>query len=851
MADLPADLAAWYAEFQRLPLEARKEALEKIQAEMRLGQPRPFRMMARPKQLPPEDPRHHLPDEKGFRCGCKRADNRYNIHLVMAGRGMGKMLDWNTMIPVPAGWKKLSGVGAGAEVFDEAGRVCRVTATFDGVPEVAYRLTFSDGSVLDACGDHQWVTWQHRDRKQWNRYPRGSVLPPAWPSWRERSAGPAVRTTADIAGSLTCGRRGDTNHSVPVCSPLDLPDAELPVDPYVLGVWLGDGNTDDGIVTTADPEIPEYLAACGETAWPVKVAGARCPQYRVAGLRVRLRELGVLGSKHVPAAYLRASAPQRLALLQGLMDTDGHAAAAQASAEFTSTSHALASAVTELAHSLGQQPVLSQGRAMLNGRDCGLKWRVRWRPTIQVFRLARKASRISLDGAQMSRNHHRMIVSAERIAPAPMRCLTVDSPNSMYLAGESMIPTHNTWMGANWVAERAIENPGSEWAVVAASFRDVRKTCFESDVGVIRALLPGEMTNYRRNELQIILSNGSVIYGYSAENPDKIRGANLWGAWCDELASWRYPATWYEGLLPALRKGEHPRIIVTTTPRPTKLINDLVGRSDGTVHITRGSTWENSGNLSEIALAELRHRYEGTRLGRQELEGELLEDLEGALWNRRMIEDSRVDGKHLPQMRRVVIAVDPAMTSDPDSDETGIMVCGEGEDGHGYILDDLSERVSPMVSMKLAIRAYDQWDADCIVAEVNNGGDYVRDLLRNVNPDIPYKAVRATRGKMVRAQPVSALYEQGKIHHVGCFPQLEDQLCLWTPESLDSPDRLDALVWGVSELRGLGVADWATVYGTHRCADCDRMFLRKDRVKCPHCSHPVEAEDEPAAGTGG
>jgi len=416
----------------------------------------------------------------------------------------------------------------------------------------------------------------------------------------------------------------------------------------------------------------------------------------------------------------------------------------------------------------------------------------------------------------------------------------------LVMAGRGM---GKTFMGANWIAEQAAANPNSEWAVLAPSFRDVRKTCFESDVGVIRALMPGEMTNYRRNELQIVLSNGSVIYGYSAENPDKVRGANLWGAWCDELASWRYPATWYEGLLPALRKGKHPRIVVTTTPRPVRLINDLVGRSDGSVHVTRGSTWENEANLSDIALDELRRRYEGTRLGRQELEGELLEDLEGALWNRRMLDDARVTRDDVPDLVRVVVAVDPALSSDPESDETGIVVAGEGADGHGYILDDLSARVSPMQAMKLAIRAYRQWEADCVVAETNNGGDFVRDLLRNVDPQVPYKSIRASRGKAVRAQPVSALYEQGKIHHVGVFAALEDQMCLWVPESLDSPDRMDAMVWAVSELRGLGDGSWASVYGTTRCARCDRMFILRDRKACPHCGAVIE-QDGAAAASG-
>lgn len=411
----------------------------------------------------------------------------------------------------------------------------------------------------------------------------------------------------------------------------------------------------------------------------------------------------------------------------------------------------------------------------------------------------------------------------------------------LVMAGRGM---GKTWMGANWIAEQAARHPGSEWAILAPDFRSVRKTCIESDVGVLNALADGELAAYRRNELQVVLANKAVIYGYSAENPEKIRGANLHGAWCDELASWRYPATWYEGLMPALRKGRHPRIVVTTTPRPVRLITDLLGRSDGSVHVTRGSTWENSSNLSDIALEELKRRYDGTRLGRQELEGELLEDIEGALWSRQLLEDTRVGRDGLPGFRRVVVAIDPAVSSEPESDETGIIVAAEGDDGHGYILEDLSGRYTPMQAMRTAVRAYVTHSADCIVAEVNNGGDYVRDLLRNVDPDVPYKQVRASRGKLVRAQPVSALYEQRKIHHVGVFPDLEDELCLWVPESLESPDRLDALVWAVSELRGLGQGDWASVYGTVRCkaGKCGRMFILRDRTACPHCGTKIEDE---------
>jgi phage terminase large subunit-like protein len=405
-----------------------------------------------------------------------------------------------------------------------------------------------------------------------------------------------------------------------------------------------------------------------------------------------------------------------------------------------------------------------------------------------------------------------------------------------------------TWVGSNWIAEQALKYPGTEWAVLAPTFRDTRVVCFEGSSGLLTALGKSRTDDrYRRNELQINLSNGSVIYGYSADQPERIRGANLAGAWADELCSWRYPASWYEGLVPALRSPlvERPRVVVTTTPRPTALIKDLLGRGDGTVHVTRGSTWENAANLSAAALDELRRRYEGTRLGRQELEGELLEDVEGALWNRTDIDAARVRAEP-DDLTRVVVAIDPAVTSGAESDETGIIVAGEGPGGHGYVLADYSMRGTPDACMRKAVYAYRRHEADCIVAEVNNGGDYLGAVLRAVDPDVPYRQVRASRGKAVRAEPVAALYEQRRVHHVGCFPDLEDQMCGFVPgESGGHDDRMDAAVYAVTELRGLSAGSYADVYGEMgRCGSCGGPFLRRvdgrPRVACPHCRQPVD-----------
>lgn len=399
-----------------------------------------------------------------------------------------------------------------------------------------------------------------------------------------------------------------------------------------------------------------------------------------------------------------------------------------------------------------------------------------------------------------------------------------------------------TWTGANWILEQALAHPDSEWAIIAPTFRDVRKTCIEESSGVLHHLQPGELVNYRRNELQIMLSNGATIYGYSADQPERIRGANLWGAWCEELGSWRYEETWHEGLIPALRKGERPRVIVTTTPRPTKLIKYLVKLTDGSVHITRGSTWENRAHLSEAALKGLEARYGGTRLGRQELEGELLEDIEGALWKRGQIDEDRL--RHhddVPDLVRVVVGIDPAVTSKAGSDEYGIVICGMDATGHGYVLGDYSMSASPNTAIRRAIQGFNAFNGDLLVGEVNNGGDWIETAVRAISHDVPFKAVRATRGKLIRAEPVSALYEQHRIHHVGSFPELEDQMCDWTPLDLDSPDRMDALVWAFTEMFQLGGDSWSGMYGHRKCPQCERGFMPVEgRTRCPHCQHPIE-----------
>jgi phage terminase large subunit-like protein len=334
-------------------------------------------------------------------------------------------------------------------------------------------------------------------------------------------------------------------------------------------------------------------------------------------------------------------------------------------------------------------------------------------------------------------------------------------------------------------------------AIVGRTASDVRDTMIEGESGLLRVFPADERPRYEPSKRRLTFKNGAQASTYSADEPDRLRGPNHDFAWADELAAWRYKDAW-DQLMFGLRIGAYPRCVVTTTPRPVAVIKDLLKIDDGSVVITRGSTYENVKNLAPAFIDEMRRRYEGTTLGRQELHAEVLDDVEGALWQRITLDQHRVV-KHI-DMKRIVVAVDPAVTSRSESNETGIIVAGIGLDGHGYVLDDKTMRGSPDEWGRAAVSAYHHYKADRIVAESNQGGDMVRHTLATVDRHAPVKLVHASRGKRTRAEPVAALYEQGKIHHVGYLPLLEDQLCGWIPDVSVSPDRLDALVWAFTDL---------------------------------------------------
>jgi predicted phage terminase large subunit-like protein len=389
-----------------------------------------------------------------------------------------------------------------------------------------------------------------------------------------------------------------------------------------------------------------------------------------------------------------------------------------------------------------------------------------------------------------------------------------------------------TRLASEWLAWQAIQNANTRWAIVAPTFGDVRDTCAEGPSGIVAILREYEvLENYNRSMGEIILNNKSRIKLFSAEEPDRLRGPNFHGGWFDEMAAMN-PAAWDQYKF-ALRLGQHPQTVVTTTPRPTKIIKEMSKAEDTLV--VRGSTFDNAANLAPAALAALRLKYEGTRLGRQELFGEIIDDNPGALWQRANLDEHRVESH--PPLMRIVVAIDPAVTSGEDSDSTGIVVAGMTSNGEYYVLEDLTIKASPDGWARAAVNAYHNHKADRIVAETNNGGDMIEHLIRQVDPSVSFRKVTATRGKLLRAEPVAALSEQGRLHLVGTYPELEDQLCNFTHESKDSPDRLDAMVWGVTDLMAtansmLGLSQLAKF-----CLTC-KLPASKTATVCPSCHTP-------------
>jgi phage terminase large subunit-like protein len=383
--------------------------------------------------------------------------------------------------------------------------------------------------------------------------------------------------------------------------------------------------------------------------------------------------------------------------------------------------------------------------------------------------------------------------------------------------GEPHGPPWSTWLilggrgagktraGAEWVRAQALgippfaARPVERIALVGETMHDVRSFMVEGVSGLLSVHPNGHRPCFEPSRNQLVWPNGAIAQLFSAEDPDSLRGPQFGAAWADEIAKWRYGEAVWDMLQLALRLGDAPRAVATTTPRPVPLLRRLL--ADETVAVTRAKTSDNAVNLAPSFVAEMSRRFAGTVLGRQELDGELVEDVAGALWRRAWIETQRAPAA--PELGRIVVAVDPPVTATEKSDACGIVIAGRGLDGRAYVLADRSlAGRSPDVWARAAVAAYRDFEADCIVAEVNQGGDLVAGVLRQVHAAIPVRKVRATRGKWIRAEPIAALYAEGRVVHVGTFDRLEDEMCAFGAGGLKgrSPDRMDALVWALTDL---------------------------------------------------
>jgi len=350
-------------------------------------------------------------------------------------------------------------------------------------------------------------------------------------------------------------------------------------------------------------------------------------------------------------------------------------------------------------------------------------------------------------------------------------------------------------------------------ALLGETYDQVRDVMIKGDSGILACSPPDRRPVWKASERRLIWPNGAEAQAFSAQDPDGLRGPQFDAAWADELAKWPKAEEPWDMLQFALRLGNDPRVCVTTTPKNVAALKSLLA-APSTV-VTQAPTEANRANLAASFLAEVRARYAGTRLGRQELDGVLLEDAEGALWTSGMLEGARVD--KVPALDRVVVALDPAVTGGAAADACGIVVAGaqlQGppQDWRAYVLADRTVRgVGPADWARAAIRAMEEFGAERLVAEVNQGGQLVEEVLRQVDPLVPFRAVRASRGKVARAEPVAALYEQGRVRHLRGLVALEEQMCRMTQRGYDgpgSPDRVDALVWALHELIVAPSASW-------------------------------------------
>lgn len=749
-------------------------------------------------------------------------DEETGMHKRIVGMFIccGRSLAYDTDVLTKDGWKKHGELKVGDVVYDEEGKECNVTGVYPQPPKKAYRLTFTDGTTVDACHEHLWTVWSHKSRKQYLRQDRpeaeGRAFPPNnWAAFRESgpktSWGAETLNTQQLVDNFTHSNRKDSNWCVPMAKPIQMPEQDLEVEPYFAGIFVGDGHKNSGAFTCHIDDKEVYKEAGKNAGYEV----GRDRHHGDHENNPNTWKLSFLGMKEVnevfkdkiiPEKYLKGSVKQRLAFLQGLMDSDGYAA--KSSVEFCSMTLAHAEAVFWLATSLGQRPTINTGRAMLKGKDYGTKYRVTWKPSspeLNPFRMERKASKVIFDAKQQSRNQHRMMISFEDLGvQSGYNCISVDSPNRLYLVTKSLIATHNSFgknhAGSSWIISRAARGLGPI-ALVGTTASDVRETMVKGLSGIL-ALSPKDfMPEYYPSVRTLKWPNGVTATTYSADNEEQVRGGNFQTVLMDEICKWQSLDETLSNIRLATRIGDHPMFVVTSTPKPQETIRKMY--DDPSILTITGSTFENKNN-PQAFLDAMVSEYGGTSRERQELYGEIVWESSAAQWNRDLIQRQRAPAP--TSFHNIVIALDPTTgTGKKRNDEAGLGILGSvrGSDGmHAYLLEDRTVKGDVETWAKATKMALDDYPQATIIAEDNQGGVMVTEVLTKYGiPKYKIKLRKHITSKFDRATPIALLTEQGKVHFCQKSDRLEDELCSYTGEANEkSPNRLDFFVIGVHEL---------------------------------------------------
>ncbi|MCH7792810.1 MAG: hypothetical protein IID31_11100, partial [Planctomycetes bacterium] len=810
--------------------------------------------------------------------------------VAIWARGGGKALALDTPLPTPTGWTTIGEVRVGDSVLDHRGRPTTVMTTSAVSLESCYRVQFCDGESVVASSDHLWSVLERKDRATWpdgvdwavdtwdakdmrptcviggcdsrahrgalctahaERRRRGVSLDTPVRRWSKRPGAPrgaAVMTTDAI---LKAGLRAglERRWCIPLAQPFEGFESSLPLHPYVLGAWLGDGHSEGARITSGGEDVDEMelrLSECG-----VSVRRHERPVgfelSLVDGVLTALREVGVLGDKHIPASYLRASCGQRMSLLRGLMDTDGTATGNGAAAEFVTTRARLADGVHELGVSLGYRVTVSESRATLYGKDCGPMWRLRFAGVGgEVFSRRRKVDAAAKAKNKAHRNTGRVryITAVEPVPNQAVRCIGVGSPGRLFLAGRGWVPTHNSTSAALAVAALGLRNRRRYvWYV-----RETQDRADDSLANIAQLLEDSEVERYYPLHAERKMSKFGHSRGWNSTQlrtageltidaigldtarrglkigeirPDLIILDDLDAKHDTARATRRKIETLTTSVLPAgtektaiiaiqnliiphgvfsrLHDGRADFLATRRLSGPVPALEGMkteiredeeLGRRRAFI-VAGEPTWAEQDREACQRLMNLI----GLRAFLQEAQHEV-GVREGALWKSDDI--GRID--KAPPLKRVVVGVDPS----GGSAEIGIVVVGLGHDGRGYVLAD-STQAGSLGSLnwgRATVDAYDEWEGDRIVAEKNFGGDMVASTINVAAGDrrVPVHMVSASRGKDVRAEPVAALYEKGLISHVGVFPELEAEMTGWVPGDPESPNRVDAMVWAFTEL---------------------------------------------------